>query len=966
MSEADVVTVRVIEPETMNGTDATLWDIETNPVLRTTIVAVMILDTEVAEDRLLEALDVGSRLVPRLRQRVVEAPLGAGPPRWVLDESVQVTDHFRTVDLDPPLTPDDLFSIAGDCATEPFDRTRPLWEAVYVGGLERGRSALILKLHHSLTDGVGGVGLLDAVLDASRHPTERPPGSVPQLRAPDRTVGLQVPSMGSVVARSVGVQRSAARMAVDLVRSPGRAASSIVEGGRSAYRLLAPSGAPLSPLFTERGPDRSLGIHELDLSRLHAAAARHDCTINQLFFAGVVGGVTAYHRTHGSPLDELRLLMPISVRDSRDGAAGNQWAPVRFRVPATIDDPVARMMAMRRITRRSRKEKALGFSHALSGAIQMFPSALSSGIVSGMTRGIDGTLTNVPGLSEPRYLAGAHVERMYAFAPTTGQAFNVSLLSHEQTACVGMMVDSAAVDEPTRLHTLIADHLDETLEAVESAPANPAIEPLLERDHRPERLTSLDSVFLRIEEPSYPMHIGGVLVLDGGPLRDDDGGLRIDDLRDHIESRLGRMPRYLRRLREVPLGQGRPLWVDDAEFDIVHHVKVTAIGSPGGRDELLARCCELNMEVLDRSRPLWELWFVDGPADGSVGLLLKIHHALLDGISSVEFVSTLFDLEPTSEAERPVRLPTPQPPSDMDLVADAWTERLRDPAALLRSSGDRLRRAPGEALNGVTEAVGAVAGVLGPSGRAPRSPLNRRVGHRRRLASTEMSSAEIAEIRDRLGGSPNDVALAVLTGGLHRWFEDHHEPLEDLHAMVPVSTRPRSDAGAGGNVVGAMTIPLPLSEPDPTRRLAIISERTTRAKHEHQGAGVATTLGAVDHIPPMVPGVVGAAVRSFIANQSYVNLVVTNVPGSPLPLYLLGAEATSITPVVPLGPNTALGVALLSYTDSLTFGLHVDPDLCPDLDRLVEEIRQAADDLLAAARSHRGTSDRGRRDEPGR
>jgi WS/DGAT/MGAT family acyltransferase len=540
---------------------------------------------------------------------------------------------------------------------------------------------------------------------------------------------------------------------------------------------------------------------------------------------------------------------------------------------------------------------------------------------------------------------------MYAFAPTTGQAFNVALVSHEETACIGTMVDAAAVSEPTRLHAAIADGLDETLDAGENAPVREGIAPALERDHHPQRLTSLDSIFLRVEEPTYPMHIGGVMVLEGGPLRDADGALRIDDLRDHIEARLARVPRFLRRLREVPLGQGRPLWVDDPDFDIVHHVKVTTVASPGGHEELLGRCSELDMEVLDRSRPLWELWFVDGMADGSVGLLQKVHHSLLDGVSSVEFVSTLFDLEPVTEPERPVRLPIPPPPSDLDLVTDAWLERLRDPAAMLRDSSDRLRRAPRQAVDGLSEAVSAALNVLGPSALAPHSSLNRRVGHRRRLVSTEMALAEISEIRDRLGGSPNDVALAVLTGGLRTWFEDHHEPLEELHAMVPVSMRPPGAEGQGGNVVGAMTIALPLAEPDPGRRLAIISERTTRAKQEHQGAGVAATLGAFDHVPPMIPGVVGAAVRSFVAHQPYVNLVVTNVPGSPQPLYLLGAEATSITPVVPLGPNTVLGVALLSHVDSLIFGLHVDPDRCPDVDRLTAEIRAAADELLAVARA---------------
>jgi len=941
--------IRVIEPETMNGTDATLWDIETNPVLRTTIVAVMLLDSEVDEERLLTSLDVTSRLVPRLRQRVVEAPLGAGAPHWELDESVDIADHFRVSDRPAPVTFQQVMDLAGDCATEPFDRGRPLWEAVYVAGLDDGRSALVMKLHHSLTDGVGGMGLLDTVLDASRD-EQRSLDSVPELRRPDRAGGPELPSVDAVVEQAATVQHTATRTALDVLRDPRGTATSLLEGTKSAYRLLAPSSSALSPLFAESGPGRSLGVHEIELERLHDASARHDCTVNHLFFAGVVGGIADYHRVHGAPLNELRLLMPVNFRSSEDSAAGNQWAPVRFRVPGTIDDPVARMMAMRAITRRSRKEKALGFTHALSGAIQLLPSILSSSIIGGMTRGVDGTLTNVPGLSEPRYLAGAHVERMYAFAPTTGQSFNAALLSHEDTACIGMMIDTSAVAEPAALRLAICDSLDATVAAAESDDPKPHVASVLERDHGSERLTALDSAFLRIEQPSAPMHIGGVMTLEGAPLRDESGAVRINDLRQHIEARLTRAPRFLKRLQEVPFGQGRPLWVEDPDFDISHHVKVTSVASPGGRDELLATCSELNMEMLDRSRPLWELWFIDGLADGSVGMLQKIHHAVLDGVSSVEFITTVFDLGPDVNQERPIRLPVPPPPSGADLLADAWLERLRDPAGLMRDAGEMIRRTPGQAVTGVTEAVGSAAGILSPSARAPHTSLNRRVGRHRRLVSVDMDLTEVNEIRGSLGGSPNDVALAVLTGGLRTWFEDHHEPLQELAAMVPVSMRPRGEAATGGNVVGSMMIALPLAEPDPGRRLAIISERTTRAKKEHQGQGVAATLSAFDHIPPMVPGVVGAAVRSFVANQPFVNLVVTNVPGSPQPLYLLGAEATSVIPVVPLGPNTALGVALLSHVDTLTFGLHADPDLCPDVDRLTEEICEAADALLTAAR----------------
>lgn len=940
------MTVRELRPETMNGTDAALWDIERDPSLRTTVVSIMQLDREVDPDALRHGLEAASRLNPRLRQHVVEAPLGLGPPSWVLDETFDVDDHLEFMEFTGPVVFGDVLAVATDFATTPFDRSQPLWQAAYVGGLAHGRAALVLKVHHSMTDGVGGVALLDALLDAEREAPLRDVDSLPEWRAASgepTTVPLT-----DAVGRALSLPVAASRTALGAALHPLRSASRAVAGGRSAVRLLAPSGDPLSPLFGERGFHRRVAVHDIDLVRMHDAAARHHCTVNHLFFAGVIGGAVRHHIDRGMTPDGLRVNMPVNFRRSDDPSAGNQWAPVRFRVPTDIDDAVERMLAIRAITSRSRKEPALGFSHALAGVVQLLPSALSSGVVGGMMHGVDLTLTNVPGLSEPRYLAGAHVERLYAFAPTAGAAFNVALVSHEATACFGMMSDADAVPDPDGLHDAIVSGMEEAIGAAERAPAT-GPPPVAAPPSGPQRLSALDVSFLRIETPETPMHIGGVFVLEGAPLRDDEGTLRFRDIRRHVEARLARVPKFRRRLAEVPLQQGRPVWIDDPDFEIAHHVRFASVRPPGGRDELLELCVELDGDLLDRSRPLWELWFIDGLADGQLAILQKVHHALLDGVSSVEFTAALFGYEPRDEPDFPVRRPVTPTPSGLRLVSDAWVEHLQDPFELARRTGERLRATPGEVAAQARDVVNGVIDFFGPDSRAPRSSLNQSVGRRRQLVPVELPMADVEQVRQSLGGSVNDVALATLAGGLRSWFEQHHEPLEELHAMCPVSVRhPSDDDGgppSGGNHVGGMLIPLPLLEPDPARRLAMIRERTKRAKQRHDGSGVASVLDAFDHLPEIA----GPALRAFLANQPFVNLVITNVPGPSVPLWFLGAEVRSIVPIVPLGPNFALGVALLSYVDTLTIGLHADPDHCAELPLLADDIGAELEALVRLA-----------------
>ena len=291
--------VKMIAAEPMNGTDATLWDIERDPALRTTVVSILQLDRKLTPDRLLRSIDESSRLMPRMRQRVVEAPMGMGAPHWVVAEQVDVRDHVRFAELEPPVPFSAVLELAATCATEPFDRDRPLWQCTYVGGLEEGRSALIIKVHHSFTDGVGGVGLLDVFLDASRRPPRRDPDQLPELR-PAPSSGSSTPSITSIVEKTASVQAKLTKSAFDAALHPIRTATKTVAGGRSAVRLLAPSGGALSPLFTERGPDRQLAIHQAGLEQLHDAAARHGCTINHLFFAGVIDGAARYHIEHGA------------------------------------------------------------------------------------------------------------------------------------------------------------------------------------------------------------------------------------------------------------------------------------------------------------------------------------------------------------------------------------------------------------------------------------------------------------------------------------------------------------------------------------------------------------------------------------------------------------------------------------------------------------------------------------------
>ena len=438
------------------------------------------------------------------------------------------------------------------------------------------------------------------------------------------------------------------------------------------------------------------------------------------------------------------------------------------------------------------------------------------------------------------------------------------------------------------------------------------------------------------------MHVAGCMVFEGpAPTH--------EELLETIDSRLHLVPRYRQRLAFVPFSQGRPVWVDDPHFKASFHVRHTALPRPGGEDELQRLAGRVFSQPLDRSRPLWELWLVEGLADGRFALLSKTHHALVDGVSGVDIATVLFDSSPDPmPVASPDRQWIPRPlPSDSQLLADALVERAVVPAEILRGVRAALRgprAVAGQLAKGVA-GLGAMAWTGLQA--APESPFNVRIGPHRRFAWVRGDLAEFKAVKNALGGTVNDVVLAAVAGGLGRYMRLHGHSTDDvvLRAMVPVSVRADVERGALGNRVAAMWAPLPVGVDDPVARLQTISAAMKDVKASGQAVG-AEVLTALSGFAP--PTIMAQAAR-LQARQRLFNLVVTNVPGPQHPLYVLGHELIALYPMVPLAENTALGIAIMSYNGQLNFGLTADFDAIGDVQTLVDELTSAIEELVGAA-----------------
>src|SRR3954449_908377 len=462
----------------------------------------------------------------------------------------------------------------------------------------------------------------------------------------------------------------------------------------------------------------------------------------------------------------------------------------------------------------------------------------------------------------------------------------------------------------------------------------------------PDRLTGLDTSFLHLEAGGAAhMHVAGVYVFDGpAPV--------YDDLVAHLVSRLDLVPRYRQRLAEVPLGQGRPVWVDDPHFSARYHVRHTALPAPGGDAELKRLAGRVFSQRLDRSKPLWEIWLVDGLADGDAGrfaLLAKTHHALVDGISGVDITTVLFDAKPDPAPVAPPDRPwVARPmPSGAQLLADALLERATVPAEIVRGARAVLR-GPRRALGSVASAVGGLGALARASADgAPDSPLNVPIGPHRRFAWVHGDLGTVKAVKNALGGTVNDVVLAAVAGALGRHLRRLGHPTRrlELRAMVPVSVRADVERGALGNRVSAIYAPLPVGITDPIERLREVHEATRDLKSSGQAVGAEVLTQLAGFAPPTIM----AQAARLQARQRFFNVVVTNVPGPQFPLYLLGRRLEHMYPMVPLAANQALGIALMSYDGNLDFGLCADFDGLPELDELAGDLQASLDELAEAA-----------------
>ncbi len=462
-----------------------------------------------------------------------------------------------------------------------------------------------------------------------------------------------------------------------------------------------------------------------------------------------------------------------------------------------------------------------------------------------------------------------------------------------------------------------------------------------------DRLTSLDASFLHLERLEYPMHVGAVSILEGAPFIAPDGRLRIDEVRDLVLSRLPLMPRFRKRLMTVPYDQGRPIWVDDDRFDITYHVRLTALPRPGSWEQLVALTTRVQESLLDRDRPLWEIWLVEGLEDGHVGLIQKTHHSLIDGVSGVDVATLLLDMSPNYE---PPVVPewTPEAaPSPSQLLVDTLRERLTEPAEMVRSIRS-LFRVPRRTLENVTRVARSMSTLITRDAIAPRTSLNARTGRHRRLSVARIPLSEIKEIRASLGGTVNDVVLTGVSGGLRRLFAHRAEEAEDLQlrALCPVSVRSDDQRGSLGNKVSAMFVNLPIDNRASVERLRAISLQTADLKERHQALGAEMLLSMTDYIAPTLMSLAARVVH----RQPFINLIVTNVPGPQFPLYMMGARLLEAFPIVPLTRNLTVVVGILSYDGTLHFGLWADRDAFADLEVLAGGIDDSFAELLKLAR----------------
>jgi WS/DGAT/MGAT family acyltransferase len=465
-----------------------------------------------------------------------------------------------------------------------------------------------------------------------------------------------------------------------------------------------------------------------------------------------------------------------------------------------------------------------------------------------------------------------------------------------------------------------------------------------------ERLSHLDNSFLALESRSTHMHVAGIVVFDAEPLRAKDGGIDTDRIRRLVESKLPLIPRYRQRLARVPL-ENHPVWVDDEHFNMEYHVRHYSLPQPGTFDQLRSLVGLIMSQQLDRSKPLWEFNIVEGLEGDRFAVISKVHHCMIDGIAGVDLMAVLLNVAPSGEIEDPAPFVARPEPSGSELLVRETARRTGRALGAIKSVRQLAEDAGSLARDGVNRA--RAVGYSLASGwltTASDTPLNGTLGPNRNFATLRTPLAEVKEIKNRVGGSVNDVLLATVAGGVRRFLEERRDyDVEDVdfRAMAPVSVRGEDQRGSLGNQVAMWLVNLPIDEADPLERLEAVRKATEHLKETNQALGAATLVRMSAGAPTTLVSMasrLATGVRPF-------NLTVTNVPGPQFPLYLLESQMLESYALVPLWQGHGVGVALFSYAGFVHWGFNADYDIVNDVDVFAETMAEAFAELLKAAKA---------------
>jgi diacylglycerol O-acyltransferase len=471
-----------------------------------------------------------------------------------------------------------------------------------------------------------------------------------------------------------------------------------------------------------------------------------------------------------------------------------------------------------------------------------------------------------------------------------------------------------------------------------------------------ERLSSQDNSFLLFEQRNTPMNIGGSSIFERGPLGLPGGGVDIDKIRAHFLARLGSVPRYRQRLSFTPV-LGHPVWVDDGRFNIRYHLRHTRLPSPGNEEQLKEVSARILSQPLDRRKPLWEMWVIEGLDGDRFAMIHKTHHCVVDGVSGIDLFAAMMRTTPECDVEEP-RAWVPRPsPSAAELLVNEMAYRSKVSLSILRTMRDAARD-PGTTVGSARENAAVVWRTLTTGLRAAaETPLNGRIGPNRRSDWFALDMADVKAVKNRFGAKVNDVVLAAVAGGVRRYLEHRGVQLRDMdfRAVVPVNIRTHAERMVG-NQVSAWITSLPIHERHPEKRIAEICRQTTYLRTSNQAAGIS----ALSQVADLGDQILSLGVRLVRELHPY-NMIVTNVAGPPFPLYLLGSRLLAGYPVVPLFDNQGLGIALLSYAGQLFWGFNADWDLVADLPVFVDGVRQSFHELCDAPQAIRlrGAENRG-------